>query len=161
MKLFPQQITKISSLLLLVSTTSIALSPSLPSEARPLNWRSEITSTLIAEKANIPSTFTAVGKQQETTGEVKLVTENGKRYLVFNSEFSTPNGPDVFVILHRNNKVTNNIKEANYINIARLEKFAGEQKYLIPDNVDLNDFESVGIWCREFNVTFAFAPLNK
>ena len=162
MKFFNQQITKISSLLLLASTTGLALNVTLPSEAKPLNWESGVTTpTLIAEKAFAPSTFTEVGKQQKTTGEVKLVKENGKRYLVFNSEFSTPTGPDVFVILHRKDKVTNGIKESNYINIAKLEKFSGGQRYLIPDNVDLDDYQSVGIWCREFNVTFAFAPLNK
>ena len=161
MKFFSTQTTKISSLLLLLSTTGLALAPSLPSEARSLNLETSNTPALIAEKPSTSSGFTAVGKQQPTTGQVKLLKENGKRYLVFDSDFSTPNGPDVFVILHRNNTITNNIKENNYINIARLENFSGGQRYLIPDNVNLDDYQSVGIWCREFNVTFAFATLNK
>ena len=161
MKFFSKQTTKISSLLLLLSTTGIALAPSLPSEARSLNLETNNTPALIAEKPSTSSGFTAVGKQQETTGQVKLLKENGKRYLVFDSDFSTPNGPDVFVILHRNKTITNNIKEKNYINIARLEKFSGGQRYLIPNDVNLDDYQSIGIWCREFNVTFAFAALNK
>ncbi|MGK7944626.1 MAG: DM13 domain-containing protein [Microcystaceae cyanobacterium] len=40
-----------------------------------------------------------------------------------------------------------------------LESFQGAQRYEIPENVDLDDFESVVIWCRKFNVTFAYSSL--
>ena len=118
--------------------------------------------TLVAQNKEMKmkkSNFTAIGKQQPTTGTVEIIQENGKKYLVLSSDFSTPNGPDVLVILHRDSKVETNIKEQDYISLAMLEKFSGEQRYLIPDNINLNEFKSVGIWCQEFNVTFAAAPL--
>ncbi len=155
-----QAVTKLSTLLLLVSTTGLALNPFLPSEAKEVNLSNQTSEIVIAQNTQSKNTFTAVGKQQPTTGTVNVVTENGKRYLVFSSDFSTPNGPDVFVILHRDSQVENNIKEKDYINVAKLEKFAGGQRYLIGDDVNLDDFQSIGIWCREFNVTFAYTSLQ-
>ena len=142
----------ISTLLLLVSTTGLALNPILPSEAKP-------TAITVSQNTQTKSNFTAVGKQQQTTGTATIVTENGKRYLVLSSDFSTPNGPDLLLILHRHNKVKNKVNEKDYINLSKLNSISGEQRYLIPDDIDLDDFQSVAIWCRQFNVTFAFAPL--
>ena len=159
MKFLSNQSAKISTLLFLISTTSIALNPWLPSEAKEINTQSNYTPLILAQNSQTKSSYTAVGKQKKTTGTVQVITENGKQYLVLSSEFSTPDGPDVFLILHRHNKVKTKINEKDYTNIAMLENFSGGQRYQIPDNVNLNDFKSVGIWCRQFNVTFAFAPL--
>ncbi|MDY6898910.1 MAG: DM13 domain-containing protein, partial [Cyanobacteriota bacterium] len=30
----------------------------------------------------------------------------------------------------------------------------------IPENVNLADYKSVGIWCEEFNATFGYASLQ-
>lgn len=103
--------------------------------------------------------FVTVKQEKQTTGEVKIVTENGKRYLELSSNFSTAKGPDVQVILHRNSEIGVNPKQNEYFNVAMLKSFQGGQRYLIPDYVNINEFKSVGIWCREFNVTFAFATL--
>ncbi|NJL10535.1 MAG: DM13 domain-containing protein [Calothrix sp. SM1_7_51] len=92
---------------------------------------------------------------------VKLVTENGKRYLEFDKNFKTDKGPDLFVILHKNATLPNSgIKEKDYVSIARLQATNGNQRYAIPNNVNLADFRSVAIWCRQFNATFGFATLN-
>ena len=160
MKNLTIQSAKISTLLFLISITGVALNPWLPSEAKEINTPSDSTQLIQAQNSQRKSTFTAVGKQTKTTGTVQVVQENGKRYLVLSSDFSTPEGPDVFLILHRDHKVKTKIEEKDYINVAMLEKFSGGQRYLIPDNVNLDDFKSVGIWCRQFNVTFAFAPLK-
>ncbi|BAQ63046.1 hypothetical protein GM3708_3452 [Geminocystis sp. NIES-3708] len=103
--------------------------------------------------------FVTVKQEKQTTGEVKIITENGKRYLELSSNFSTAKGPDVQVILHRNSQIGVNPKQNEYFNVAMLKSFQGGQRYLIPDYVNVNEFKSVGIWCREFNVTFAFATL--
>jgi hypothetical protein len=101
-----------------------------------------------------------VGQGHSTTGNAKIVTENGQKYLVMDSAFSTDNGPDLFVILHRS-LPPRDYDAQNYVDLGKLQKISGEQKYLIPTDVDLKDFRSVAIWCRRFNVTFGYAALAK
>jgi hypothetical protein len=52
-----------------------------------------------------------------------------------------------------------NVEEADYVTLAPLESFDGAQRYEIPATINPSDFKSVGIWCRQFNVTFGYAPL--
>jgi hypothetical protein len=102
-----------------------------------------------------------IAGEYPTQGIVKVVTENGKRYLEFNENFQTSKGPDLFVILYRNNTVpTSGIQEKDYLKIARLQKTSGNQRYAIPNDVKLVDYKSVAIWCRQFNTTFGYASLE-
>ncbi len=120
------------------------------------------TQTTIAAKPNsLIASGNFVKAEKATTGKAKIVNINGKRYLKFNKAFSTGNGPDVKVILHKNSTVPANIKEGNYITLSLIKGFSGEQKYEIPENVNLDDYKSVGIWCEEFNATFGYATLQK
>jgi len=115
--------------------------------------------TSLAQTPTQPGTFQAA--EHPTKGMVRLVTENGKRYLELDEAFKTDNGPDLFVILHRSEKPpTYGIKEKDYVSISRLQKVSGTQRYAIPAGVNLADFGSVAIWCRQFNATFGFAPLG-
>jgi Electron transfer DM13 len=99
--------------------------------------------------------------EHPTQGNVRIITYNGKPYLEFDKSFKTDNGPDLFVILHRDRTVPiYGIKQKDYKSIARLQKTKGTQRYAIPNNVNLADFKSVAVWCRQFNATFGFATLN-
>ena len=98
--------------------------------------------------------------EHPTQGKVSIVTEQGKRYLKFDENFKTDNGPDVFVILYRfDTPPQYGIKKQDYVSIARLQKIRGSQRYALPENVKLADFRSVAIWCRKFNATFGYASL--
>ncbi|MDJ0675687.1 MAG: DM13 domain-containing protein [Calothrix sp. MO_167.B42] len=120
------------------------------------------TQTTIAAKPNsLIASGNFVKAEKATTGKAKIVNIDGKRYLKFNKAFSTGNGPDVKVILHKNSTVPANIKEGNYITLSLIKSFSGEQMYEIPDSVNLDDYQSVGIWCEEFNATFGYATLQK
>ncbi|NEP01073.1 MAG: DM13 domain-containing protein [Symploca sp. SIO2E9] len=102
---------------------------------------------------------TFVGAAHPTQGAVRVVTENGQRYLEFDETFKTDRGPDLFVLLHRQ-QTPESYKNQDYVNLGDLEKVSGTQKYAIPEQVDLADWKSVVIWCRQFNVTFGYAPLG-
>ncbi|RCJ42710.1 electron transfer flavoprotein [Nostoc minutum NIES-26] len=100
-------------------------------------------------------------REHPTQGKVSVITEKGKRYLEFDQNFKTDNGPDLFVILHRSDAPpVNGIQEKDYVNIAPLQKISGTQRYVLPDNVKLAEFKSVAIWCRQFNATFGYAVLK-
>ncbi|WP_088243353.1 DM13 domain-containing protein [Calothrix rhizosoleniae] len=118
------------------------------------------TTTIAAKPKSLISSGNFVKAEKTTTGKAKIVSSNGKRYLKFDQNFSTGNGPDVKVILHKNSSVPANIKEGNYITLSLIKSFNGEQTYEIPDNVNLDNYKSVGIWCEEFNATFGYASLK-
>ncbi|MEO1068161.1 MAG: DM13 domain-containing protein [Cyanobacteria bacterium J06638_6] len=104
--------------------------------------------------------FVTVEQEKATTGTASIVTaDNGDNYLEFDAAFSTATGPDVTVVLYNAPVVPVNLDEADYVTLAPLESFEGAQSYIIPAEIDLSNFEAVGIWCREFNVTFGYAPL--
>lgn len=103
--------------------------------------------------------FVTTEQDHPTTGKATLITEGGKSYLEFDRAFTTANGPDVQVILYRGNQVPVKIAEKDYMSLAPLQEFSGAQRYEIPDNVNLDDYEAVAIWCRQFNVTFGYAKL--
>lgn len=99
--------------------------------------------------------------EHPTKGKVSVITEQGKRYLKFDENFKTDKGPDLFVILHRSDAPPiSGIKEQDYVSVARLEKISGTQRYALPDNLKLTEFKSVAIWCKKFNATFGYAPIN-
>ncbi len=118
------------------------------------------TTTIAAKPESLIASGNFVKAEKTTTGKAKIVSINGKRYLKFDQSFSTGNGPDVKVILHKNSSVPANIKEGNYITLSLIKSFNGEQKYEIPANVNLDNYKSVGIWCEEFNATFGYASLK-
>ncbi|NET81622.1 MAG: DM13 domain-containing protein [Moorea sp. SIO1F2] len=92
-----------------------------------------------------------------TQGMVSLVTDNGQRYLKFDETFKTDNGPDLMVLLHRQT-VPKSYSKENYESLGPLQQVSGTQGYRIPADVNPEDFSSVVIWCRKFNVTLAFRP---
>ena len=61
----------------------------------------------------------------------------------------------------QNSSVPANIKEGNYITLQAIKSFKGAQVYEIPEDINLDEFKSVGIWCEEFNATFGYASLQK
>ncbi|MEL7314130.1 MAG: DM13 domain-containing protein [Cyanobacteria bacterium J06559_3] len=103
--------------------------------------------------------FVTVEQDHPTTGTARMVTENGQNYLVFDDAFDTARGPDVQVVLYTGAEAPVNLAEGDYVTVGDLQSFEGTQRYLLPADIDVNDYASVAIWCREFNVTFGYAPL--
>lgn len=111
---------------------------------------------------------TFVAGEHDTSGKARIYRENGKNYLELDEKFETSNlGPDLYVILHRSNNVlattsppAYSLKAADYVIISRLQKYSGSQRYLIPNNINLENYKSAVIWCRLFNATFGTAELR-
>ncbi len=110
---------------------------------------------------SVQSSGAFIDAEHPTKGTASIITENGKKYIQFDNNFKSDNGPDLFVILHKDDKLPiTGIKEADYTTVAALKSTNGAQKYEIPENVDLANFKSVAIWCRKFNATFGYAVLT-
>ena len=109
-----------------------------------------------------------VDGEHPTRGTVRIVKQNDQRILELDKTFSTStSGPDLVVILHRVPDVIGSttppdfpIKEGDYVLLAALKSYRGSQSYLIPANLNLDDFKSAVIWCRRFNATFGAATLK-
>ncbi|VEP13877.1 conserved exported hypothetical protein [Hyella patelloides LEGE 07179] len=158
MKLLHLSAISLTSALLLTTVSSAIFTPQVKansvSQLTQLVANKEATANVIAQ-----GDFVTVEQDHPTEGKAKIIEENGQRYLAFDADFTTAEGPAVKVLLHRSNSVSVNLNEEDYITIAPLQSFDGTQKYLIPDGVDLDEYQSVAIWCEQFNVTFGYAAL--
>ncbi|MDJ0846490.1 DM13 domain-containing protein [Crocosphaera sp.] len=109
-----------------------------------------------------------VSGEHPTQGTVRLVSEKEQTLIKLDSDFKTSEmGPDLVVILHRSPDVIGStkppayaIQEGDYVVIAPLNKFSGTQEYIIPENINLAEYQSIAIWCRKFNATFGSAMVN-
>lgn len=143
--------------ILLALTIGITTSSAAFAVKRQTN-QAAATSNLVAEATQVAANQ-FVDVEHPTQGQVKLIEAEGKRYLELSEDFQSDRGPALEVILHRANEVGLQIQEGDYISLGVLQSFSGAQRYLIPDDVDLSQYQSVAIWCEAFNATFGYAPL--
>jgi hypothetical protein len=118
----------------------------------------------VAQAQSARSSGTFVAAEKPTTGMARIVEENGHRFLELNSAFSTSDqGPDLHVLLDTTGKPPQSYDAANsgrYVNLGKLSKYKGAQRYPIPDVINVSRYQSVVIWCRMANATFGYAPLG-
>jgi hypothetical protein len=125
--------------------------------------------TAVAQtEETIEKTGTFVSGEHPTQGTVRLVVRADQASIELGSDFETSElGPDLVVILHRSDNVIGStqppaypIQEGDYVVLAPLKQFKGAQSYVIPASVDLSNYRSAGIWCRQFNAMFGAATLT-
>jgi Electron transfer DM13 len=140
-----------------VCTLTIACSRN---EAAPQPTEATPPSSVISnEQTPVSQSGQFVMGEHPTQGSARVVTENGKRYLVLDAAFKTDAGPDLFVLLHRE-KMPRTYDAQSYLSLGALQQVSGEQRYEIPADVDLETFQSAVIWCRQFSATFGYAPFQ-
>lgn len=109
-----------------------------------------------------------VDGEHPTRGMAQIVGQNNQRRLELDASFATStSGPDLFVVLHRLADVIGSttppafpIQEQDFVLLAPLKQYSGAQSYAIPDDLNLDNYQSVAIWCRQFNATFGAARLD-
>ena len=123
--------------------------------------KSTSNSTILIAEAESLASGDFVDVEHPTQGQASIIKEGNNRYLELNSDFQSDRGPDLKVILHRAETVDLKLEEGDYISLGALQEFSGNQRYAIPDDIDLSEYNSVAIWCEQFNATFGYAPLTK
>lgn len=88
-------------------------------------------------------------------GTAKLIETAPGMFVVRLEDFEVRNGPDLFV--HLSPSATGYADGA--VSLGRLKADRGNQNYPVPDGTKVADARSVVIWCRQFAVLFATAPL--
>jgi len=78
------------------------------------------------------------------------------------ADFEVGPGPayDVYLVPSAEVRDEAVVKESMFVDLGGLRAFKGSQKCPIPAGVDLADYQSVVIWCREFDVLISPADLQ-
>lgn len=88
-------------------------------------------------------------------GNALLIETVPGTYTLRFEEFSVRNGPDLFVYLASDE---NNVDGA--INLGELKATDGAFNYEVPAGTDVEQYQYAIVWCRQFEVLFASAPLD-
>lgn len=88
-------------------------------------------------------------------GTARLIETDAGQYTLRFEEFSVRNGPDLFVYLAPDKDSVDGA-----INLGDLKATDGAFNYEVPEGTDISQFEYAVVWCREFDVLFASAPLS-
>jgi hypothetical protein len=88
-------------------------------------------------------------------GRVRIGRDADGKLVLRVEEFSVTNGPDLFVVLSPDADAY----AAGSLNLGGLKATDGNFNYEIPDGTDLSQYKSAVVWCRSFDVTFAYATL--
>ncbi|MEM7027248.1 MAG: DM13 domain-containing protein [Pseudomonadota bacterium] len=77
------------------------------------------------------------------------------------SDFEVGPGPKYHVYLVPELDVMPDTDVVNtmYVDLGRLKAFSGSQNYAIPEGININDYQSVVIWCEQFSVLISPANL--
>jgi hypothetical protein len=77
-------------------------------------------------------------------------------------DFEVGPGPDfhVYLVPKADIRASSDVTDTMYVDLGRLRAFKGSQQYPIPAGLDLADFPSVVIWCKQFSVLISPADLT-
>ena len=101
-------------------------------------------------------------KNYSTTGTWRVVQEEGQRYVELDAAFATQSGPDLKLFLSPtglDDLTDQNATDASVF-IGLLENNEGAQRFAIPDDVSLAEFDSLIIHCEQFSKLWSGASLN-
>lgn len=152
-------LTAVSSIVLLCLAASPTISSPAETGAKDLE---PTTAPNISQKI-MEGTFESTAAT--TTGRAKIVQEDGIRYLVIDSSFrTTDQAPDLHVLLDTVKQPPEKYDESEsgrYVNLGEIQNTMGEQRYPIPNSIDLSQQKSVVIFSRMANETMGFATLKQ
>lgn len=103
----------------------------------------------------LSGTFVGADAGHEASGSFRLTEEGGERVLEFSEDFMATRGPDLFVWLVSGDDTS------NVVSLGRLQSASGVQRYTVPEDVELADFDRVIVWCRLFRFLFATAEFRQ
>ena len=133
--------------------------------ASPL-WIDRVVDEALVQSAEAEiistGTFTGVDRVHQGKGDVTFLRQpDGTLQLQFEN-FEVTNGPDlkVWMISHTDPKGAGDIKSSEQLRLSQLKGNVGNQIYTLPAGTDASVLKSVVIYCQQFSVMFASAPLG-
>lgn len=106
--------------------------------------------------------FEGADRAHQGQGNAALLeTATGANLLRF-TQFDVTNGPDleVWLVADPAPSSSRDVLDSTWVSLGPLKGNIGDQTYTIPEDVNMNAFATVVIWCEQFSVLFATAPLG-
>lgn len=121
----------------------------------------EVAEPMLEEMSDVISVSgDFIDRSHPTTGIAKVLSDGAGRRVLRLENFETDNGPDLNVYLSTAapDAPAGDFDE-DFFDLGDLKGNIGDQNYEIPDEVDLDRYSTVVIWCVRFSVAFGAAPL--
>jgi electron transfer DM13 len=85
-----------------------------------------------------------------------------ERAVFLEPDFEVGPGPayHVYLVPKAGIRKNSDLGDAKFVDLGGLRSFKGSQRYPIPDGVDLKNYQSVIIWCRDFSALISPADLT-
>ena len=90
----------------------------------------------------------------DVSGKASIIESEGKKVLRF-EDLDTINGPDLYIYLATDSSAS------DFVNLGKIKATKGNVNYEIPLGTDLEKYDTVLIWCKQFSVLFSYAELKK
>ena len=115
----------------------------------------------VARPETVLSRSSLQSLEHQSSGTVVLIALAGGGRILRLENLATSNGPDLRVYLSTTPAGADwHGYDRDYVDLGALKGNLGNQNYNLPDSVDLARYRSAVIWCRQFGVGFAVAPLS-
>jgi hypothetical protein len=101
-------------------------------------------------------TFTGADEFHFGNGTATLVETSPGSWVVRFEDFSVRNGPDLYVYLSPDSQGY----DTGAVELGRLKATDGSFNTDVPAGTNVSAMRSVVIWCKQFAVQFAVAPLS-
>lgn len=120
------------------------------------------TTTTVPEGPVLLSVSEWISIGHPGTGMVLVYRQPDGSHVVRFENLDVSNGPDLLVILSEAPLVDDRAaySEVAHLSLGDLKGNQGNQNYIVPAEVNLDDYQTVAIWCRRFNYTFNAAEIH-
>ena len=98
----------------------------------------------------------------EGSGDVHIFSTGGEdsETIVRFENLDVLNGPDLRVLVSKNTDIKSSGDLGDYVELGELKGNQGNQNYVVPEDININEYRSVIIYCKPFHVVFNSANLN-
>jgi len=86
-----------------------------------------------------------------------------ERTVFLEPDFEVGPGPafHVYLVAKMALRASSDLKDVKFVDLGGLRAFKGSQRYPVPADIDLKDYQSVIIWCERFGVLISPADLTR
>jgi len=142
-----------------MTNQALAISVRLPAAFLALVVGFFMLATVPSVEADVVDSGAWTKKQYKIKGDWELDVSGEQTIIRFNNKFKTKNGPDLKVFLSKKEvkDVTGRNATEDAVMVAVLKSNKGAQEYVLPANIDINDYESLLIHCEAYSVLWGGA----
>ena len=142
-----------------MNTQSLSMNTRLPAALFALVVGFFMLTTVPTVEAGVVDSGAWKKKQYKIKGDWELDVSGDQTIIRFHNNFKTKKGPDLKVFLSKKSikDVTGRNATQDAVLVAVLKSNKGAQEYVLPANININDYDSLLIHCEAFSVLWGGA----